>query len=74
MREGAVSTTFASAPKKAVLLRLDPNLYATLVRWAADDFRSTSAQIEYLLHKAVVDSGRGRAAQVRRSQSRLRRA
>ena len=32
--------------KKQVPLRLSPSLYAALVRWAEEDFRSLNAQIE----------------------------
>jgi len=62
------------AQRKSVLLRLDPRLYSALARWAADDFRSTNAQIEYLLHKVLVDAGRVSAARTRRSQPRAQRA
>lgn len=31
-------------------------------KWAADEFRSVNGQIEYLLHKALKDSGRGKPA------------
>ena len=62
------------AQRKSVLLRLDPRHYSALARWAADDFRSTNAQIEYLLHKVLVDAGRVSAARTRRSQPRAQRA
>ena len=39
--------------KKQLLLRLSPSLYAEVARWAEDDFRSISGQIEYLLSEAV---------------------
>lgn len=39
--------------KKQVPLRLSPSLYAELMRWAEDDFRSLNGQIEYLLTEAV---------------------
>jgi hypothetical protein len=44
--------------RKAVLLRLDPEVHEALARWAADDLRSTNAHIEWLLRRAVVDAGR----------------
>lgn len=44
--------------KKRFLLRLEPELYASLERWAADDLRSINAQIEFLLKEAVRRSGR----------------
>ena len=39
--------------KKQVPLRLSPSLYAELMRWAEEDFRSLNGQIEYLLTEAV---------------------
>ncbi len=44
--------------RKAVLLRLDPDVHEALTRWAADDLRSTNALIEWLLRQAVKDAGR----------------
>lgn len=46
------------AIKKQFPLRLDPKLYSALERWAADEFRSTNAHIEYLLREAVRRAGR----------------
>lgn len=34
------------AERKGVLLRLDPAVHDALARWAADELRSTNAQIE----------------------------
>jgi hypothetical protein len=41
------------AERKQFLLRLDPDLWAAIGKWAADDLRSINAQIEYLLREAV---------------------
>jgi len=46
------------AERKAFLLRIDPELYDTLSRWAEDDLRSLNGQIEYLLREATVQRGR----------------
>ena len=46
------------AIKKQFPLRLDPKLYASLERWAADEFRSANAHIEFLLREAVRHAGR----------------
>ena len=48
-------------PRKNYPLRLNPELYAVLERWAADDLRSVNAQIEYLLTQAVKQAGRLKA-------------
>ncbi|MFE7532016.1 hypothetical protein ACFU7Y_40925 [Kitasatospora sp. NPDC057542] len=44
--------------RKKLLLRLDPSVHDALARWAADDLRSTNAQIEFLLRRALADAGR----------------
>lgn len=40
--------------KKSFLLRVDPELWAELESWAADELRSINGQIEYLLRQAVL--------------------
>ncbi|MHB1652964.1 MAG: type II toxin-antitoxin system antitoxin [Desulfitobacteriaceae bacterium] len=45
-------------PKKQYPLRLDPNLYTALERWAMDEFRSVNAHIEFLLRDAARRAGR----------------
>jgi hypothetical protein len=54
--------------RKSVLLRLDPAVHDALARWAGDDLRSTNAQIEFLLRRALGDAGRmpGQAGKMRR--------
>jgi hypothetical protein len=54
--------------RKSVLLRLDPAVHDALARWAADELRSTNAQIEFLLRRALADAGRlpGRVGEMRR--------
>jgi hypothetical protein len=39
--------------RKAFLLRVPPDLWRELEKWAADDLRSVNAQIEFLLRQAV---------------------
>ena len=46
------------AERKGVLLRLDPAVHDALARWAADELRSTNAQIEFLLRRALAEAGR----------------
>ncbi|MTE20798.1 hypothetical protein F0L17_17095 [Streptomyces sp. TRM43335] len=41
-----------------MLLRLDPAVHDALARWAADELRSTNAQIDYLLRRALAEAGR----------------
>lgn len=61
--------------RKKILLRLDPAVHDALARWAADDLRSTNAQIEFLLRAALAESGRmPREAGRMRGPGRPRRA
>lgn len=39
--------------RKQFLLRIDPELWSELERWAAADLRSVNAQVEWLLREAV---------------------
>ena len=39
--------------RKSFLLRLPPELWQELEKWAADDLRSINSQIEFLLRQAV---------------------
>lgn len=41
-----------------MLLRLDPLVYEALARWAGDELRSANAQIEFLLRRALKETGR----------------
>lgn len=54
--------------RKQLLLRLDPAVHDALARWAGDELRSTNAQIDYLLRRALREAGRmpGDAAPPRR--------
>jgi hypothetical protein len=57
-----------AAERKTILLRLDPAVHDALARWAGDELRSTNAQIEFLLRRALADAGRlpGRVAPQRK--------
>ena len=46
------------AERRPYLLRLDPRTLDALQLWAADELRSLNAQIEYLLRRAIRESGR----------------
>ena len=41
------------AQRKSFLLRLPPELYEELNRWASDELRSLNSQIEFTLREAV---------------------
>jgi hypothetical protein len=44
--------------KKPFVLRLNPETLEALEKWAADEFRSTNGQIEWIIDKALKESGR----------------
>jgi hypothetical protein len=46
--------------RKAFLLRLPPDLWKQIEKWAADELRSVNGQIEYLLRQEVQKRKRAR--------------
>jgi hypothetical protein len=46
------------AQKKPFVLRLDPEVLKAVEKWGADEFRSTNGQIEWIISKALRESGR----------------
>ncbi|MDO8669877.1 MAG: Arc family DNA-binding protein [Dehalococcoidia bacterium] len=44
--------------KKKFLLRLNKEEFDAIEKWAADDFRSVNAQIEFLLNDSLKKAGR----------------
>jgi len=44
--------------RKPFLLRLTPEVYEALQKWAADDLRSLNGQIEFVLRKVLKQEGR----------------
>jgi hypothetical protein len=46
------------AAKKAFALRLDEEMMKALEKWAADEFRSTNGQLEWIIRESLRKSGR----------------
>lgn len=44
--------------KKAFALRISPEILKAIEKWSADEFRSTNGQIEWILSKALKETGR----------------
>ena len=44
--------------RKNYPLRLDPDLYEAIRKWADDEMRSVNAQIEFLLARSLQQAGR----------------
>lgn len=43
---------------KGFILRMDSDMMEAIETWAADEFRSTNGQIQYLLDQALQKAGR----------------
>jgi hypothetical protein len=46
------------AGKKVFMLRVNPEVYEALEKWAADEFRSVNGQLEWMIEKELKESGR----------------
>lgn len=44
--------------KKTFVLRISPDTYEALEKWAADEFRSINGQLEWIIDNALRDAGR----------------
>ncbi len=58
------------ARKKAFALRLDPEMMKAIEKWAADEFRSTNGQIEWMLHRVLKQEGRLKSGRPRASKKK----
>jgi hypothetical protein len=56
--------------RKSFLLRIQPELWEDLSRWAADELRSVNGHIEFLLREAVREKRRAGAARPRGDAAR----
>jgi hypothetical protein len=44
--------------KKSFALRINAEILAAVEKWAADEFRSTNGQLEWIIHRALKDAKR----------------
>lgn len=44
--------------KKSFVLRIDPETFKLIEKWADDEFRSVNGQLEWMIHKALKDAKR----------------
>jgi hypothetical protein len=56
--------------RRSFLLRIDPAVLEAVQRWANDDLRSLNGQIEFILRRALADSGRARPNESGEAQRR----
>lgn len=50
------------AKKKAFALRLNEDMMAAVEKWAADEFRSTNGQLEWIVAEALKKAKRNKAS------------
>ena len=46
------------ADKKSFVLRIDPETFQQIEKWAADEFRSVNGQLEWMMNKSLKDAKR----------------
>jgi len=46
------------AQKKPFVLRIDPEILKAVEKWAADEFRSTNGQLEWIIARALREAAR----------------
>jgi len=44
--------------KKTFVLRIDPETFKQIEKWAEDEFRSVNGQLEWMIHKCLKDAKR----------------
>ena len=44
--------------RKSFVLRIDPETFKQIEKWADDEFRSVNGQIEWMMHKALKEAKR----------------
>ena len=56
--------------KKKFVLRIDEEKMKAVEKWAADEFRSTNGQLEWIITKALKDAGRWKKGRDNHDSSR----
>tara|TARA_B100000795_G_scaffold204321_1_gene157914 strand:+ start:164 stop:346 length:183 start_codon:yes stop_codon:yes gene_type:complete len=46
------------ADKKSFVLRIDPETFKQIEKWAADEFRSVNGQLEFMMNKSLKEAKR----------------
>ncbi|MEJ6583881.1 MAG: Arc family DNA binding domain-containing protein [Crocinitomicaceae bacterium] len=44
--------------RKSFVLRIDPETFKLIEKWADDEFRSVNGQLEWMMHKSLKDAKR----------------
>ena len=54
---------------KSFVLRVDPEMMEAIEKWAADEFRSTNGQLQWIIAEALKKSGRLKSERKKRPDS-----
>lgn len=54
--------------KKSFVLRINPDVYDAIEKWAAQEFRSANGQIEWIITKALHDARRNVVKNIQEEQ------
>lgn len=44
--------------RKSFVLRINPEVFKQIEKWADDEFRSVNGQLEWIIHKSLKDAKR----------------
>lgn len=54
--------------KKSFVLRIDPETFGQIEKWAADEFRSVNGQLEWMISKSLKDAKRLKTKTIRKTE------
>ena len=54
---------------KSFILRIDSDTMAAIEKWAADEFRSTNGQLQWIINEALRKNGRVRTKKINTKQN-----
>lgn len=57
------------ADKKSFVLRISPEKFEAVEKWAADEFRSTNGQLEWIIDQALKKAGRLKKSSKEKSEN-----
>ena len=58
------------AKKKPFVLRVSPEMMKAVEKWAADEFRSTNGQLEWIIDQALRKAGRKQKGELDESEEK----
>lgn len=60
MQEPYINKIMPKDQKKSFVLRIDSQTMEAVEKWAADEFRSTNGQLEWIIDSALKKAGRSK--------------